>query len=117
VIARNQLYDGLRKRCRDCVVDFELSSIEDLRAIPATRLARHREHLHLITALRRLPLEQQTLLELHYVQEMEIAELAEVFDASAGTIRGRLHRARKQLRELLESDAAVARTEDESGDA
>ena len=35
----------------------------------------------MVAALRRLPLEQQTLLELHYVQDMAIAELSEVFDA------------------------------------
>jgi len=63
-----------------------------------------------VAALRRLPLEQQTLLELHYVQDVAIAELSEVFDAPPVTIRSRLHRARRQLRDILERDPGLARS-------
>lgn len=109
-IARNQLYGYLRARQRDRRVDFELSSIAELTSTPATKLARHERHQRLWVALRELPLEAQTLLELHYTQDMQIAELAEVFEVPAVTIRSRLHRARKQLRDLLEKDPDVARS-------
>jgi RNA polymerase sigma-70 factor (ECF subfamily) len=56
-------------------------------------------------ALRQLPVEQQTLLELHYWEDLDIAELTKIFDAPAATIRTRLHRARKALRELVEHSA------------
>jgi RNA polymerase sigma factor (sigma-70 family) len=105
-IARNELYRVLRTRQRKGTqVDFALSSIAELVSTPGTRMARNQEHRHLLEALRRLPVEQQTLLELHYWEEMEIAELAKVFDAPAATIRTRLHRARKALRELVEHGA------------
>lgn len=116
-IARNQLYGFLRARQRDRVVNFELSSIAELTSTPASKLARHEQHLRLLVALRDLPLEAQTLLELHYMQEMEIAELAEVFESPAVTIRSRLHRARKQLRDLLDKDPAVERSVVESLDS
>ena len=109
-IARNQLYDFLRGRHRGRVIDVELSSIEDLHSTPVTRLTRHREQRQLIAAMRRLPVEQQTLLELHYMEDMAIEELAEVFGSPAVTIRSRLHRARRQLREILERDPALARS-------
>jgi RNA polymerase sigma-70 factor (ECF subfamily) len=109
-IARNQLYGFLRARQRDRVVDFELSSIAELASTAGSKLARHEQHQQLLAALRSLPLEAQTLLELHYMQDMQIAELAEVFEAPAVTIRSRLHRARKQLRELLEKNQDVARS-------
>jgi RNA polymerase sigma-70 factor (ECF subfamily) len=109
-IARNQLYTFLRDRHRDRVIEFGLSSIEDLHTTPGTRLTRRQEHTRVVAALRRLPLEQQTLLELHYVQDMAIAELSEVFDAPPVTIRSRLHRARRQLRDILERDPALARS-------
>jgi RNA polymerase sigma-70 factor (ECF subfamily) len=109
-IARNQLYSFLRDRHRDRVIEFELSSIEDLHTTPGTRLTRRQEHRHLVAALRRLPLEQQTLLELHYVQDMAVAELSAVFDAPPVTIRSRLHRARRQLRDILQRDPALARS-------
>jgi RNA polymerase sigma-70 factor (ECF subfamily) len=48
-----------------------------------------------------LPVEQQMLLELHYWEDLGIAELAEIFEAPAATIRTRLHRARNALRDEL----------------
>ena len=105
-IARNELYRVLRSRQRDGArLDFELSSIAELVSTPGTRIARNQEHRQLIEALRSLPVEQQTLLELHYWEDMEIAELAEVLELPPATIRTRLHRARKALREKM---AAVA---------
>ncbi|MEO8703160.1 MAG: sigma-70 family RNA polymerase sigma factor, partial [Kofleriaceae bacterium] len=81
-IARNELYRVLRERQRrDAKIDFELSSIADLVSTPGTRIARNQEHRQLVDALRKLPVEQQTLLELHYWEDMEIGQLAEIFDS------------------------------------
>ncbi|HEY5939008.1 MAG TPA: sigma-70 family RNA polymerase sigma factor [Kofleriaceae bacterium] len=105
-IARNELYRILRTRQRkDAKLDFELSSIAELVSTPGTRMARNQEHRQLLTALQHLPVEQQTLLELHYWEDMDIAQLAEVFDAPTATIRTRLHRARKALRDKMEGSA------------
>jgi RNA polymerase sigma factor (sigma-70 family) len=106
-IARHQLFGYLRRRQRDRVLDFEVSSIEEVISSIGTRLARSEQHQQLLAALRRLPIDQQALLELHYMEEMGIAELAEVFEAPAVTIRSRLHRARKLLREILEKDPKI----------
>jgi RNA polymerase sigma factor (sigma-70 family) len=105
-IARNELYRVLRTRQRrDSKLDFQLSSIAELISTPGTRMARNQEHKRLIEALQHLPVEQQTLLELHYWEEMEIAQLAEIFDSPQATIRTRLHRARKALRDRMEGSA------------
>ena len=105
-IARHELYRVLRGRQRDGArLDFEASSIADLVSTPGTRIARNQEHQRLIEVLRQLPVEQQTRLELHYWENMEIADLAAVFEVPAATIRTRLHRARKQLRERMEGAA------------
>ncbi len=90
---------------RDDKLDFELSSIADLMSTPGTKIARNQEHRRLIEALQTLPVEQQTLLELHYWEDMDITALAEVFDAPTATIRTRLHRARKALRDKMEGTA------------
>ena len=112
-IARNELYRLLRTRARrDDKLDFELSSIAQLISTPATKIARNQEHLRLLEALRSLPVEQQTLLELHYWEEMDITALAEVFDAPQATIRTRLHRARKALWERIEGAAPPAALQD-----
>ena len=105
-IARNELYRALRTKRRDGErLDFEVSSIAQLVSTPGTRMARNQEHRRLIDALHHLPVEQQALLELHYWEDMGIAELAQVFDAPQVTIRTRLHRARKALREQMEGMA------------
>ena len=107
-IARHELYRYLRQRRRDGDrLDFATTSIADLETTPGTRLARNEDHRRLLEALRGLPLEQQNLLELHYWEEMEIGELAEVFAAPAATIRTRLHRARRALRDLMARTAAA----------
>lgn len=112
-IARNELYRLLRTRQRrDDKLDFELSSIAELVSTPGTKIARNQEHRRLIEALQKLPVDQQTLLELHYWEDMDIAALAEVFDAPAATIRTRLHRARKALRENIEGAAPAAALQD-----
>ncbi|MEO7096993.1 MAG: RNA polymerase sigma factor [Polyangiales bacterium] len=105
-IARHELYRLLRTRQRrEAKLDFELSSIADLISTPGSRLARNQEHRKLIETLQRLPVEQQALLELHYWEGMGIAELADVFESPEATIRTRLHRARKALREAMEGSA------------
>ena len=107
-IARHELHRLLRTRQRrDDKLDFELSSIAQLISTPGTKISRNQEHGRLIEALRSLPVEQQTLLELHYWEDMDIPALAEVFDAPTATIRTRLHRARKALRDRLGGDAPV----------
>jgi RNA polymerase sigma-70 factor (ECF subfamily) len=105
-IARHELYRVLRDRQRDGArLDFALSSIAELVSTPGTLIARNQEHRHLLEVLRQLPVEQQSLLELHYWEDLDIAALAKVFETPQATIRTRLHRARNALREKLSAAA------------
>lgn len=100
-IARNELYDHLRARQRERAFDPEVSSIVDLVTTPATQLDRGESHRRLCEALREIPVEQQTLLELHYWEGLDASALAEVFGSNSTAIRKRLHRARIALREAM----------------
>lgn len=103
-VARHELYHHLRKQRRDGErLDFSVTSVAELITTPVSRLARDAEHRRLVEVLRTLSLEQQTLLELHYWEDMDIAALAEIFEATPNAIRVRLHRARHALRERLEA--------------
>lgn len=104
-IARHELYRVLRERQRNPAIDFEQSSIAQLVTTPGTLIDRYRERAQLVEALQQLPVAQQTLLELHYWENLEIAELAEVFGVEQATIRQRLHRARVALRERIQGRA------------
>lgn len=111
-IAHHELHRQLRRYQRhDQRLDFEVSSIAQIITTPATKLARSEEQRRLVEVLRTLPVEQQTLLELHYWEDIGIAELAEIFEAPAATIRSRLHRARLALRGRLEAAAPASALE------
>lgn len=104
-VARHELYHYLQALRRDDArLDFSISSIAELVTTPATKLARDAERKKLVEILRTLPVETQTLLELHYWEDFDISALAEVFETTPGAIRVRLHRARKDLKELLAPD-------------
>ncbi len=106
-IARNELYHHVRALQHDKLFDPELSSIAQIVTTVGTKLARNQEHRAMCAALRTLPLEQQTLLELHYWQDVDIAALSEIFETEPGTMRMRLHRARNGLREAMLANNAA----------
>lgn len=104
-IARNKLYHYLRDRRRDERFDVTTTSVAQVITTPGSALARDQTHRALLAALRELPIEQQTLLELHYWEEIDTIELGKIFEVPPGTIRIWLFRARGKLRELLASNA------------
>jgi RNA polymerase sigma-70 factor (ECF subfamily) len=53
-------------------------------------------------ALNRLTAQQRTVLVLKDVEEQKYEAIAEILDIPVGTVRSRLHRARMELRRLLE---------------
>ncbi len=107
-IARNELYRHLRARHRSPnPVDFSVDSVADLGTGPISRIARDQRRELLLLALQSLPVEQQTILELFYWEEMGSKELAGVFEVSDETMRTRLSRARKALREQMAAHPEV----------
>lgn len=97
-MARIELLRYLRQRhgsTQGKVVDFEARSVADLDPGPSQMAAVRDEHRLLLAALRRIPVELQIVLELHYWEELTTAEMAEVIDVPVGTIKSRLRRARE----------------------
>lgn len=104
-IARNELYTRLRKIPKFEYVDLEVSSLDELVNSPSSELRKHEELARVRAAIRQLPVEQQVLLELHYWHDLDAAALAEMFETPPGTIRVRLLRARRALRDQLGDNA------------
>lgn len=101
-VARHELYRHFRQRSKDGErLDFTTTSVADLVTTPATRLAKDAERRQLVEVLRTLSIEQQTLLELHYWEDQDVAALSEIFEATPNAIRVRLHRARQALKDRL----------------
>lgn len=107
-IARNELVNHYLARQRAVArLDPLTTSILDLGASPSVMVASDERDRALLTALRCLPLDLQTALELHYWEELTTSELAEVLGIPQGTVKTRLFRAREQLRVTLRETGAT----------
>jgi RNA polymerase sigma-70 factor (ECF subfamily) len=55
-------------------------------------------------AIERLPVQYQVLINGHYLKGMRYEDLAEALDMPMGTVKTHLHRAKRRLRQLLETE-------------
>jgi RNA polymerase sigma-70 factor, ECF subfamily len=55
-------------------------------------------------AIERLPMQYQVLVNGHYLKGMRYEDLAEALNLPMGTVKTHLHRAKRQLRQLLETE-------------
>ena len=69
---------------------------------PVELLAQRDEERLLLKGLRRLPLDLQIALELFYWERLPLTDIAAIVDIPLGTVKTRLHRAKKLLRERIE---------------
>jgi len=75
--------------------------------LPGDRLMREESLSQIQKALAALAPDQRAVLVLRTVEGLNYQEISQVLDLNVGTVRSRLHRARMQLRDLLQSaDAA-----------
>ena len=85
-------------------------SLDDANARVSTPAAadRHANDLELRDrlekAITQLPPQQRVLIAAHYLRGVQYEELAEAMNLPLGTVKNQLHRAKRQLRMLLETD-------------
>jgi RNA polymerase sigma-70 factor (ECF subfamily) len=95
--ARQVLYGYFRKRVRAQQFDPGVSSLEDLSPSPSQQVSAHAKLERLATALRKLPVDLQILLELRYAHEMTSAEIATIHGIPRNTAKSRLRVAKQRL--------------------
>lgn len=111
-VVKNQCFDMLRYRQRR-----PATSLDDLLLEPNDRgfaweqdstprpdevLQRAEVSSWLERAIQQLPVDQRTTLVLSDIQEYSYEEIADMMDVELGTVKSRLFRARRKLRELLQ---------------
>ena len=69
---------------------------------PDDLLIRHEQETEFMNLLNRLPLPQRSVLLLHFVEDFSLEEIAGITETQLGTVKSRLHYAKKSLRKLLE---------------
>jgi RNA polymerase sigma-70 factor (ECF subfamily) len=106
-IARRQMYRHFRDRARDKDVDFGVSSIHDLDGSPSSLVAEREQQRLLHEALRRIPVELQIALELHFWEGLSGSQIADVLEVPEGTVRSRLRRGLEALRRRVEELAST----------
>jgi RNA polymerase sigma factor (sigma-70 family) len=97
-IARNKVRKHWEVRRRHgAVTDIEDVPISDLSTSPSSVVARSQEERCLLEGLRRLPLRDQTLLELSYWEDLSMREIGEILEVPGDTVNSRIRRARERL--------------------
>lgn len=108
-IARNRLYSYYKRKRRG--FDPLTSSVAQSGESPSAAVVAGEDRARLLAALRRIPIEAQTLLELYYWNGVRGPELAEILEISPHTVRSRMSRARARLRSELSSLEGVPVTD------
>ena len=94
-IARTVLLEHLRACRRD--FDPLTTSVAEVSPSLSEVLIESERRARLYEALTRIPLDLQTIIELHYWEEMSGPQLAKVLQIPEGTVRSRLRRAKSAL--------------------
>jgi RNA polymerase sigma-70 factor (ECF subfamily) len=69
---------------------------------PSEILVRQEQEAALMRLLDQLPAPQRSVLLLHFMEDFSLEEIAEITGAQLGTVKSRMHYAKKALRQLLE---------------
>jgi RNA polymerase sigma-70 factor, ECF subfamily len=91
-----------RRASREVTLDSDLPAHEPRSHDRSTSDLELRDRLE--KALAKLPANYRLLIAGHYLDEVKYEDLADALDIPVGTVKTHLHRAKKQLRALLETD-------------
>ncbi|MCX4242835.1 RNA polymerase sigma factor [Paraliomyxa miuraensis] len=97
-VARNVLGKHLRTRYREpAALDLAHVSAAELGGSPSQLVADDQQQQLMLSALRRIPLDHQTVLELFYWEDMTAVEIGQMLGVPVGTAKTRLRRAKQLL--------------------
>ena len=102
-IAHQKCIQRWRKQNRDEVLLEEISATPaEFESSPDDLLIRQEQEAEFMQLLNNLPLPQRSVVVLHFVEDFSLEEIAAITGAQLGTVKSRLHYAKKALRKLLE---------------
>ena len=103
-IAHQKCIQRWRKQNREETLQAQLANAsEAFDEGPLDLLLRAEEEAEFVELLNRLPLPQRSVLLLHFVEDFSLEEIAVITGAQLGTVKSRMHYAKKTLRKLLEN--------------
>ena len=86
----------------DAVFDDAAELPDDAAEEPSETLIRQEQEAALMKLLHELPLPRRSVLLLHFVEDFSLEEIAAINGTPLGTVKSRLHYAKRALRKLVE---------------
>lgn len=103
-IAHQKCIQRWRKQSHDHVIREEMSSDPpEFEEGPDEFLVRREEENQVMELLNRLSSPHRSVVLLHFLEDFSLEEIAEITGARLGTVKSRLHYAKRALRKLMES--------------
>jgi RNA polymerase sigma-70 factor (ECF subfamily) len=102
-IAHQKVIQLWRKR-REILFDEIPEMPGDFEDSPDDLLIRRESEAEFMDLLNQLPLPQRSVLLLHYVEDFSLEEIGRITETQLGTVKSRLHYAKRALRKLLEQN-------------
>jgi len=90
-----------QSRERDALEEIAGSPLE-VEDDPRELLIRQEREAEFMSLFNQLPLPQRSMLLLHFVEDFSLEEIAGITGAQPGTVKSRLHYAKRALRKLIE---------------
>jgi len=100
-IAHQKCVQRWRKR-KEILFDEIPETPDEFEDGPDDLLIRQEQETEFMNLLNQLPLPQRSVLLLHFVEEFSLEEISRITETRLGTVKSRLHYAKKSLRKLLE---------------
>jgi RNA polymerase sigma-70 factor (ECF subfamily) len=102
-IAHQKVIQLWRKRSgKEILFDEIPESPDEFENSPDDLLIRRESEAEFMNLLNQLPLPQRSVLLMHFVEDFSLEEIARITETQLGTVKSRLHYAKKSLRKLLE---------------
>jgi RNA polymerase sigma-70 factor (ECF subfamily) len=105
-IAHQKCLQRWRKQGREATAMEEFAATPvDSEDDPAELLIRAEQEAEVMKLLNQLPVAQRSVLLLHFIEDFPLEDIAAVTGAALGTVKSRLHYAKKALKKLIEEAA------------
>lgn len=101
-IAHQKCVQRWRKR-KEILLDEIPDAPDEWENQPDNQLIRREQEAELMDLLEQLPLPHRSVLLLHYLEDFSIEAISGITDTQPGTVKSRLHYAKKTLKKLLET--------------
>ena len=100
-IAHQKCLQRWRQR-KEILFDEIPEAPEEFETGPDDLLIRREQEMEFMNLLNQLPLPQRSVLLLHFIEDFSLEEISRITETQLGTVKSRLHYAKKALRKLWE---------------